>query len=81
MFYVYVLKSKKNGRLYTGSTDDLKRRFSEHNKGIGSKFTKDNRPFEILYYEAYNTYDLAKKAERFYKTGYGREVLKGKLEK
>lgn len=81
MFYAYVLKSKKSGRLYTGSTDDLKRRFSEHNKGIGGKFTKDNRPFEILYYEAYNTYDLAKKAERFYKTGYGREVLKGKLEK
>ncbi len=81
MFYTYVLKSKKNERLYVGSTDDLKRRFLEHNNGRGGKYTKDNRPFEILYYEAYNSYDLAKQSERFYKTGYGREVLKDKLQK
>ncbi len=81
MFYTYVLKSKKNGRLYVGSTDNLKRRFSEHNAGLGGKYTKDNRPFEIEYYEAYTSYDLARKAERFYKTGYGREVLKGKFKK
>ena len=81
MFYTYVLKSKKNDRLYVGSTDDLKRRFLEHNNGTGGKYTKDNCPFEILYYEAYNSYDLARQSERFYKTGYGREVLKGKLQK
>ena len=79
MFYAYILRSKKNDRLYVGSTDDLKRRFSEHNKGIGGEYTKNNKPFEILYYEAYTSYDLAKKAERFYKTGYGREVFKSKL--
>jgi len=33
MFYVYVLKSKKDGRWYTGSTSDLKKRFNEHNEG------------------------------------------------
>ena len=81
MFYSYIIKSKKNGRLYVGSTSDLKRRFSEHNKGQGGKYTKDNRPFEIVYYEAYISYDLAKQAEKFYKTGYGREVLKNKLNK
>ena len=79
MFYTYVLRSKKNNRLYYGSTDDLKRRFSEHNNGIGGKYTRDNRPFELIYYEAYTLYSLAKQAERFYKSGYGREVLKGKL--
>jgi len=79
MFYAYVIKSKKNGRLYYGSTDDLKRRFSEHNKGIGGEYTKKNRPFELVYYEAYTSYDLARQAERFYKSGYGREVLKNKL--
>ena len=79
MFYAYVIKSKKNERLYYGSTDDLKRRISEHNRGIGGKYTKDNRPFELLYYEAYISYDLARKAEKFYKSGYGREVLKSKL--
>ena len=80
MFYAYVLKSEKNGILYYGSTDDLKRRFSEHNSGIGGKYTKDNKPFELLYYEAYKTYHLARKAEQFFKSGYGREVLKEKLE-
>jgi len=79
MFYTYVIKSKKNGRLYYGSTDNLIRRFAEHNSGTGGKYTKDNRPFELVYYEAYNSYDLAKQAERFYKSGYGREVLKSKL--
>jgi putative endonuclease len=79
MFYTYVLKSKKNGRLYYGSTDDLRRRFKEHNAGIGGKYTKDNRPFELLYYEAYTSYALARKAEKFFKSGYGREVLRDKL--
>ena len=80
MFYAYVLRSKKNGRYYYGSTDNLERRFTEHNKGIGGKFTKDNRPFELVYYEAYLQYNLARNAEKFFKSGYGREVLKGKLE-
>ncbi len=79
MFYTYVLKSEKNNRHYIGSTDNLKRRFKEHNDGHGGTYTKNNRPFDLVYYGAYNSYDLAKKGERFYKTGYGREVLKGKL--
>ena len=79
MFYTYVLKSNKNDRLYVGSTNDLKRRFREHNSGIGGKYTKNNRPFEIVFYEAYNSYALAKQSERFYKTGYGKEILKSKL--
>ena len=79
MFYTYVLKSRKNGRFYYGSTDNLKRRFDEHNNGIGEKYTRDNRPFDLIYYEAYTLYNLAKRAEGFYKSGYGREVLKNKL--
>jgi putative endonuclease len=79
MFYVYTLKSKKNGRLYLGSTDDLRRRLSEHNRGMGGKYTHDNRPFELVYYEAYTSYALARQAEKFYKTGYGKEILKKKL--
>ncbi len=79
MFYAYVIKSVKNGRFYYGSTDNLRRRFTEHNNGTGGKYTSDNRPFELVYYEAYNSYALAKQAERFYKSGYGREVLKSKL--
>ncbi|HEY4513508.1 MAG TPA: GIY-YIG nuclease family protein [Candidatus Paceibacterota bacterium] len=79
MFYTYILKSQKNGSLYIGSTDNLKRRFIEHNKGLGGVYTKNNRPFILIYYEAYLSYKDAKLSEKFYKTGYGREVLKGKL--
>ncbi len=81
MFYTYVLKSKKNNRLYVGSTDNLKRRFKEHNDGIGGNYSSKNRPFDLIYYEGYITYDDARASEKFYKIGYGREILKGKLKK
>ena len=80
MWYSYVLQSEKNKKLYTGVTDDLRRRFKEHNDGKGGKYTKDNRPFKLIFYEAYANKLDAHKAERFFKTGYGREVLKDKLE-
>lgn len=52
MFYVYVLKSLKDGKLYIGSTSDLRRRLSEHNNGKVPS-TKNRAPFELRYYEAY----------------------------
>ncbi len=54
MFYVYILRSKKDDDLYTGSTNDLKRRFKEHNSGMVLS-TKSRIPFEIVYYEAYKS--------------------------
>ena len=79
MFYTYVIESIKNTHRYVGSTDDLKQRLGEHNKGIGGKYTRDNRPFRLIYYEAYLNKRDATVAERFYKTGSGREILKSKL--
>ena len=52
MYYVYVLKSTVDGDLYYGSTNDLRRRLSEHNEGK-NRSTKARRPFELRYYEAY----------------------------
>lgn len=52
MHYVYVLSSKVKQWLYIGCTDDLKRRFKEHNNGLVSS-TKPYRPYRLLYYEAY----------------------------
>ncbi len=52
MFYVYILKSKKDGGLYVGFTNDLNRRLKEHNSG--STFsTKSRIPFELIYFEGY----------------------------
>jgi len=62
MFYVYLLKSKKDQKLYIGFTNDLKKRFIEHNGGL-VKATKPRRPFEIIYYEAYKSIKDAKQRE------------------
>ena len=80
MFYTYVLQSQKNKRLYTGVTNNLQRRFKEHNEKRGSVYTSKNAPFELIFYEAYLNKKDATKAEIFFKSGYGREVLKDKLE-
>ena len=52
MYYIYVLKSKIDQKLYTGSTNDLRRRLSEHNEGKVAS-TKYRRPLSLRYYEAY----------------------------
>lgn len=78
MYYVYVLKSLKNGRFYTGSTDDLGRRFWEHNSGK-SKYTKLTKPFILVYQETFETRPKAVRRELFLKSGKGREFLKGLL--
>lgn len=63
MFYVYILKSKKDGNLYIGSTNDLQRRINEHNNGLVFS-TKSRVPFELVYYEAYKSESDARKREK-----------------
>ena len=62
MFYTYVIKSMKNGQLYLGSTDDLRRRLAEHNSGF-SAYTKKYMPYTLIYYEAYRDEKDARKRE------------------
>lgn len=53
MFYVYFLRSLRNSKIYVGSTSQSpENRLSEHNRGM-NKFTSENRPFELVYYEKY----------------------------
>jgi putative endonuclease len=47
MWYVYLLECQ-NGKIYTGITTDVPRRFNEHLKGTGAKFTRSNKPSHIL---------------------------------
>ena len=79
MFYLYVLKSKSDEKLYTGYTNDLRRRFSEHNAKM-SKSTKGRVPFELIYYEAYISQRDAKLRESRLKSSAGaRTALKRRL--
>lgn len=47
MFYVYVLRCR-DGSLYTGYTNDLKKRLKMHNCGKASKFTRSRLPVEMI---------------------------------
>jgi len=78
MHYFYVLRFKNNGRLYKGLTNDLKRRIGEHKRGQ-SDFTRRNGDFDLIFIEAYINKGDAMVAERYFKTGHGREVLRDKL--
>ncbi len=63
MFYFYVMKSKKDNELYRGFTENLEKRFKEHNSGY-VKSTKDRKPFILVYYEAYRSEADARARER-----------------
>lgn len=60
--FIYILQSK-DGRYYTGYTTDLKRRFKEHQAGVGAKFTRAFGAKKILYHEEYQTKSAALKRE------------------
>ncbi len=80
MFYLYVIKSSVKKWVYIGSTRDLKQRFQQHNNGM-SQSTKSYKPFELIYYEAYKSYTLARKRElELKKNGQQKEILFKRLE-
>jgi len=63
MYYFYTLRSLKDKDLYFGYTNDLRKRFKEHNAGRVDS-TKERRPLEIIYYEAYKSEKDAQERER-----------------
>lgn len=62
MFYLYILRSEKDKNLYIGSTNNLQKRFKEHNSGKVLS-TKPRIPFKLLYYEAYAAEQDARERE------------------
>ena len=80
MFYTYVLQSKKDGRFYTGATDDLRKRFKDHQEGK-SAWTKSRGPFELIYYEACLEKHDAFGREKYLKSGRGKRFLKARLKR
>jgi putative endonuclease len=66
MYYVYVLKSLKDGNLYIGQTSDLNKRLRCHNSGR-VKSTKRRAPFKLIYVDEFSTRGEAMKREKFLK--------------
>ena len=78
-FYVYILQSVKEKRLYIGFTHNLKERLEKHNQGE-VYWTKRYMPWRIMYFEGYRSKEDAlereKKLKRFAK---GFAQLKGRI--
>jgi len=75
MWYVYALKSLKDGHLYIGISQEPEKRLRQHNAGM-TKSTKSRRPFKIIYKEKAKNRIDARRKEKYYKSGVGREFLK-----
>lgn len=75
MEFVYIIKCADD-TLYTGWTNNLDKRISDHNKGLGAKYTKGRGPVELLYYEVFETKSEALKREYYIKTLTREEKLK-----
>ncbi len=73
-YYFYIVRCFDNS-LYSGVTNDLKRREKEHNSNTSksAKYTRARQPVMLIYHEEYQTIQEAMKRER--------EVKKWKKEK
>jgi putative endonuclease len=79
MFYTYILQSLSvKDELYIGYTNDLKRRFKEHNQKQNFS-TKKYAPWKLIYYEACLNELDAKRREKYFKVSQGRRLLRRRL--
>jgi len=84
LFYTYILRSRKRGKYYVGSTSNLDGRLCEHNRGKTSS-TKPGIPWEIVYYEEFSSHKEAVAREMEIKSQKSRDfierlILKGKTQ-
>lgn len=79
-WYTYVLRSKRDGQFYTGCTNDLRKRFSQHNTGT-MVATQKRRPFDLLYYEASPDQSDAYAREKYLKSGMGKRYIRNRLKR
>ena len=79
-WYVYVLRSEKDGKLYTGMTNDLRKRFKQHTLNQ-STATKGRGPFDLIYYEMCKNKEDTRSRELYLKSGMGKRYLKNRLKR
>ncbi len=75
MYKVYAIRSIKDSRIYVGFTSDLNTRLKYHNSGRVFS-TKGFRPWHVIYIEDCVSRTEARKREKYFKSGIGKEFLK-----
>lgn len=79
-YYVHLLQSLKSKKWYTGYTNNLRKRFNEHQQNL-STYTRSRGPFQLIYYEScLNKYDALAR-ETYLKSGMGRRYLRNRLKR
>lgn len=78
-YYVYVLKSGKDGNNYVGYTNNLRERIILHNAGKVSS-TKNRLPLQLIYFEACLNQQDATKREKYLKSSWGKRYIKSRNE-
>jgi putative endonuclease len=77
MFFAYVLKSIQHDYYYKGHCQDLEKRLLQHNAGMTDSI-RPFIPFQIIYFEKFETKAAAIAREKYFKTSAGRRFLKTK---
>ena len=75
MFYVYAISSLNHNYIYVGLTKDLENRLKRHNRGY-ERTTKPYLPFVLIYLETCDSLPQARKREKYWKSGIGKEKLR-----
>lgn len=79
MYYVYVLKSINfPEKIYVGYTLDVHARLAKHNEG-GSIYTKDHKPWEIVFHGTFHNKYKALEFEKYLKSHAGRVFIEKRL--
>jgi len=77
-YYVYVLKSDVDNKFYTGLTNNLMRRLSEHNTRKNLS-TKNRAPFKLIYWEGCLNQKDATEREKYLKSTWGKRYLRNRM--
>ncbi len=79
LYFVYILLSLKDNRLYVGCTNNISRRIKDHNYGKVYA-TKNRRPLVVIYSEKFEHKADAFNRERYLKTLWSARFKKKILE-
>lgn len=78
IYYVYILESLKDRKLYIGYSKNPTQRLREHNLGKTKSLYK-RRPLILIYKEKFDNKLNTLRREKFLKSGQGRKYLKEML--